>query len=307
VEGIDPVSHLLEGMGINGIIVENPQDLEDLMDKKNSYDWDYIDEKVLNLKNVEPNIKFYLDPTEEGVQLLSDIRAQVLGLKEKAQDGAFGLDVDFGRLHVEDQLVDDVDWKDNWKEYFKTARVTQRLVIKPSWEFYEKEKPEDLVIEIDPGMAFGTGTHATTSLCLELLEQYLKEGMDVLDVGCGSGILSIAAALLGAEHTLGIEIDPLAVQISRENVELNQLSHMVQIQQGDLTKGIDFIADLVVANLMADLVIMLSEDVARHLKKDGMYISSGILVEKKIKGCGFEIVEILEEDEWCAIAARYKG
>jgi len=191
--------------------------------------------------------------------------------------------------------------------------VTDKIVIKPSWEEYEKEKQDDLIIEIDPGMAFGTGTHATTSLCLKLIEKYLKKGDFVLDVGCGSGILSIASSLLGAEKTLGVDIDPIAVAISRENVELNKLSETVEIIEGDLAKGVFFKADIIAANLMADLVIMLTEDVAKHLKDNGIYISSGILLEKqfavaeKIRSCHFEIIEILEQDDWCAIAARYRG
>lgn len=312
-DGIEPVTNMLMGMGIEGIIVENPKDLEEFLDKKNSYDWDYIDDEVLKLKDVEPNLKFYLEATEDGAKLLDQIKIKAMMLKSKEYEGVFGLDITLGRLYVENKLVDDEDWKDNWKEYFKTARITEKIVIKPSWEEYKKEKEDDLVIEIDPGMAFGTGTHATTSLCLKLLEKHLKKEDFVLDVGCGSGILSIAAALLGAEKTLGIEIDPIAVAISRENIDLNNLLDKVEIQEGDLTKGIDFKGDIVVANLMADLVIMLTEDVARHLKAGGIYISSGILIEKqaqvvkKMISCHFEIVEILEQDDWCAIAARYKG
>ena len=188
--------------------------------------------------------------------------------------------------------------------------MTEKIVIKPSWEEYEKENQDDLIIEIDPGMAFGTGTHATTSLCLKLIEKYLKKGDFVLDVGCGSGILSIASSLLGAEKTLGVDIDPTAVAIAKENVELNKLRESVDIIVGDLAKGVHFEADIIVANLMADLVIMLTEDVAKHLKENGIYISSGILIEKqfavveKLRSCHFEIIEILEQDGWCAIAAR---
>lgn len=313
IDGIDPVMNMLMGMGIEGIIIENPKDLEEFLDKKNAYDWDYVDDEVMKLKDVEPNLKFYLETTEEGIKLLDDIKIKTMMLKSKEYEGVFGLELSLGRLYVESKLVDDEDWKDNWKEYFKPARVTDRIVIKPSWEDYAKEKVDDLIIEIDPGMAFGTGTHATTSLCLKLLEKHLKKGDAVLDVGCGSGILAIASALLGAEKTLGIEIDPIAVAISKENVDLNKLVQKIEIQEGDLTKGIDFKGDMVVANLMADLVIMLSEDVAKHLKQEGIYISSGILIEKqaqvveKISRSGFEIIEILEQDGWCAIAARYRG
>lgn len=312
VEGLELVTTMLKEMGIEGIIIENPKDLEDFLDKKNSYDWDYIDDKVMELKDVEPNIKFYLEPTKKGYKQLDAIKTKVLLLKSKEYEGVFGHDISLGRMFVEHKLVDDEEWKENWKEFFKTVRATEKIIIKPSWEQYTKEKQDDLIIEIDPGMAFGTGTHATTSLCLRLIEKYLKKDDYFLDVGCGSGILSIASALLGAKKTLGVDIDPIAVAISKENVELNKLSQVVEIIEGDLAKGICFKADMIAANLMADLVMMLTEDVAKHLKQDGIYISSGILIEKqfavveKIKNCKFEIMEILEQDGWCAIAAKYK-
>ena len=216
-----------------------------------------------------------------------------------------------GRLQVCVNDVRDEDWQDNWKEYFKPEKITDRIVIKPSWESYKKQSEDEIIIEIDPGAAFGTGKHPTTTMCIKALEKYVEPGKSsVLDVGCGSGILSVAAALLGAGDVLGVDIDPVAVTVAGENAEINGLSDKIKIAEGDLTKGIDYQADIVVANLMADLVIMLSKDVRRHLKKGGYYISSGILEEKKdivakaIKKCGFEIVEILCENEWVAIVAR---
>ncbi|MBQ9708236.1 MAG: 50S ribosomal protein L11 methyltransferase, partial [Firmicutes bacterium] len=219
-------------------------------------------------------------------------------------------------------------WKDKWKEYFHPTKITDRLVVKPSWEDYSPAAG-DLVIEIDPGMAFGTGTHETTSLCMKLLEKYMGAsaadkdkksedvkgsaegwGLKVLDVGCGSGILSIAAARLGAGDVLGVEIDEDAVLVARENVELNGCSEGVKVIQGDLTKGIDYKADIIVANLMADLVMMLAGSAKAHLAPGGIFISSGILTDKEeivssaIVEAGFEIVEVAEDGEWCAIAAR---
>lgn len=161
-------------------------------------------------------------------------------------------------------------------------------------------------------MAFGTGTHETTSLCMKLMEKYLGEHPEekkILDVGCGSGILSICGALLGSREILGIEIDEDAVRVAHENVEENHVEDSVKVMQGDLTKGVDFKADVIVANLMADLVMLLSEDARKHLTEDGIFISSGILVEKEemvsaaIREAGFRIIEIAEDGEWCAIAA----
>ena len=185
-------------------------------------------------------------------------------------------------------------------------------MVKPSWEEYRAE-PDDLVIEIDPGMAFGTGTHETTSLCMKLMEKYFGEfgeNVKVLDVGCGSGILSIAASLLGAGEVLGVEIDKDAVQVARENVQLNKCDDNVRVIEGDLTKGIDFKGDIIVANLMADLVMMLSKSAREHLEDGGIFISSGILADKEkvvseaITDAGFTIEEVMVDGEWCAIAAR---
>ena len=243
---------------------------------------------------------------------MQDLKIEVMKLKDSEIEGRFGSEADLGRLYAEDNIVDDNDWKDKWKEFFKPSRVTDRIVVKPTWEDYQKEGDE-LVLEIDPGMAFGTGTHETTSLCMKLMEKYLGDDAaerKVLDVGCGSGILSIAAALLGCRKVLGVEIDEDAVRVAAENTEKNSVGDRVRIQQGDLAKGIDFTADIVVANLMADLVVMLTPDVKNHLAENGVFISSGILVEKEdavteaIRNEGFEIIEIAEDGEWCAIACR---
>lgn len=307
-EGLDPLTCILMDMGIAGFTIEDASDFEEFLNKKNTYDWDYVDESLMYLANVESNITFYLEDTKGNYDLLNQIRNKVMELKkiEISCDDY----VNFGRLLVDSKIVNDEDWNDNWKEYFKPTKITDKIVIKPSWENYVTNNKSDIIIEIDPGMAFGTGTHATTSLCIKLLEKYIEEKDIVLDVGCGSGILTMTAALLGAKQVKGIDIDPVAVDVAKKNLQLNNLSKNTEVFEGDLTKGLSFKADIVVANLMADLVIMLSEDVSKHLKGKSIYISSGILIEKKemvvevIKKCGFQILEIFEEDDWCAIAAQ---
>lgn len=308
-EGIEPVISALLEIGLTDTVVEDPADIAELLQKKNDYDWDYIDPSVLRLQEKQPKVTVFVDDDAAGRKKIEDIQVAVEALKIKAEAGIFGKDVDLGPLSVELTVEDDRQWKDNWKAFFHPRRIGARLVVKPTWEDYAAE-PGDLVIAIDPGMAFGTGTHETTSLCLRLMETYLQPGETVLDVGCGSGILSVAGALLGASAVLGVEIDPVAVEVARENLQRNGVSDVARVQIGDLTEGVDMQADVVVANLMADLVKRLSGDVAKHLRKGGRYISSGILVEKRdevaaaIRACGFEIVEIKEDGMWCAIVAR---
>ncbi len=311
--GLEPVTALLEEAGIFGVAVEDPEEIRRLLEKKNPYDWDYVDPSVLALQNREPSIRFYLDDTEEGRKQLEEIRIRMMLLKGSEYEGRLQEGATLGRMYLADRLVDDSQWQDTWKEYFRPVKVTDRLVIRPGWEMYEPEGPDELVLSIDPGMAFGTGAHATTVLCLELLEKYMEPGDAVLDIGCGSGILSIAAALLEAGQVLGIELDPQAVAVAVENVALNGMSHRVEIREGDLTRGISCKADLLLSNLMADLVMLLSDAAASHLTERGIWISSGILTEKRdrvvshLKERGFRIVEVRERDEWCAIAAKAKG
>ncbi|MDD3167913.1 MAG: 50S ribosomal protein L11 methyltransferase [Eubacteriales bacterium] len=302
-EGIDPLICNLMDLGIAGFAIEDARDFLDLLNKKNSYDWDYIDESLMELEDIPASVAFYLEETGESERSLVLLEERLNELKSEDC-------INYGKLSLVRKHVEDSEWKDNWKEYFKPAKISDRIVIKPTWEEYNRTGDE-LVIEIDPGMAFGTGTHPTTSLCVKLLERYIEPGQDtVLDVGCGSGILAIASALLGAKAVLAVDIDPVAVEVSMENLERNQLSGKIRVMEGDLTKGLKETADIVVANLMADLVRMLSKDVAAHLKGKSIYISSGILIEKQeqvvsaIEECGFHILDIMEEGEWCAIVAQ---
>ena len=291
---IEPVTGLLLTMGIDETAVEDPSDLAGILSKEHGYEWDYIDDGVMTSSGAAPKITFYLDEGED----------------ERADSLARKIGAEFPETEITISTQDDSQWKDKWKEFFKPARITDCLVVKPTWETYQAALGEK-VIEIDPGMAFGTGTHETTSLCLKMIEKYMNTGDKVLDVGCGSGILSIGAALLGASEVLAVDIDPEAVKVSGENVALNNCQEKVSVQYGNLVDGIDFKANIVAANLMADLVMTLSSHVARHMTADGTYISSGILIEKEeqvakvISDCGFVIKEIMEDGMWCAIAAGF--
>ncbi len=309
--GTEAVTAALLRLGITDIAVDDPEDVKDIMEKKAGYEWDYIEEDVIAGLDREPVVSVYMEDTKENRRLADEVRAAVEELKRDRESGAYGGEADFGDLSVQVDYEDDEEWKDRWKEYFKPSAVSESIVVKPTWEEYHN--PGDkLVIEIDPGMAFGTGTHPTTAMCVRALEKYMKlsGAKKVLDVGCGSGILSVAAAKLGAEDVLGIDIDETAVQVAEENLRLNGVDGYARAARGDLTKGVDYKADIVAANLMADLVMMLSSDAACHMEENGYFISSGILIEKeaavkeKLISDGFSIAEINEEDEWCCIVAR---
>ena len=295
-EKLEYLVNELYAMDIFELAIEDPSDVDLLMNKKEAYEWDYIDAKLLQ-KSEYAKVHVYVSKDEAGLLTLSKIESI---LNEST----------FEDVKMSSKQVNEADWKDVWKEFFKPARITDKITIKPSWEEYKKVDENEMVINIDPGMAFGTGTHETTTLCIKLLEKY-AHSKSVLDVGTGSGILSIAAKKLGIESVLAVDIDDVCVEIAKENLKLNGICD-VSVIQGDLTKGLDVKVDFVVANLMADLVMFLAKSVKEHLNTDGVFISSGILIEKEeqvideLQKNGFEIIEILEQGEWCAIAARSK-
>ena len=306
-ERFDLLVSNLEDEGFDQLIIDNPQDAQEIIEHKDWYKYDYINTEITDNLDRWPTVSIYVPDDEDGMYQMNEIQECIWTLIRYLNDmGDHEAQYSF---NVNQQLVNDEDWLYKWQEYFKPTKVAERIVVKPTWEEYTADDDE-LVIEIDPGMAFGTGTHETTSMCLRALEQHVTPDTTVLDVGCGSGILAIGAALLGAKEALGIEIDTDAVEVAKSNVELNHLSDKITVQYGDLTKGVDYKADVVVANLMADLVIMLTPDVAKHLNEGGVYISSGILNEKEelvsdaITAAGFTIEEILHDGEWCCIVAE---
>jgi ribosomal protein L11 methyltransferase len=207
-------------------------------------------------------------------------------------------------------LVSEESWANEWKKYYRTVRVSERLTVKPVWEEYRPSSPDEQVIELDPGMAFGTGTHPTTMLCLKMIEKYVRPGMDVVDVGCGSGVLSVAAAKLGAARVLALDLDPLAVEKSGENIRLNGLEDRIEARQGDLLKGVCRTSDLIVANILAEIILKLVYDLPRVLMPGGVFIASGIIAEKAevvdraLRENGLVVLETVHQDGWVAIAAK---
>lgn len=221
----------------------------------------------------------------------------------------FGIDIGAGEIFTDN--VNEEDWANNWKKYYKPTKIGNSIVIKPEWEEYSPSEG-DLVIHMDPGMAFGTGNHETTSMCIENLEKYVSEKSTVFDIGCGSGILGIVASKLGAKNVVGIDIDEMAVKVANENIQKNNVQDIMTAIAGNMTDKIEegAKADIVVANIIADIIMKMSGDVRKLLKDDGIFISSGIILAKvdevleNLKDNGFEVVDVIKKGEWSCIVAK---
>ena len=232
---------------------------------------------------------------------IEDIAVQVN--ERLAELDGFGLET--GEIELTRQELAEEDWADNWKKYFEPARITHDLTIVPSWTDYEATTGEK-IIKLDPGMAFGTGTHPTTKMSLFALEQVLRGGETVLDVGTGSGVLSIASSLLGAKDIYAYDLDDVAVRVAQENIALNAGTENIHVAAGDLLKGVDIEADVIVANILADILVNLTDDAYRLLKDEGYLIMSGIISEKwnlvreSAEAAGFFLETHMIQGEWNA-------
>ena len=253
--GADIVSDVLMNAGAVGTAIEDRYDVTS--SKKSDGMWDMIDEDVLKHMSEDVLVKAYFKSDASAPETLHLVE-QKLGEIAKMDMG-----FDMGSLTLDTQGVREQDWAENWKKYYKPFRAGERLVIKPSWEAYEP-KAGDLVLELDPGMAFGTGTHETTFMCMEQLEKYVTPGCRAIDVGCGSGILGLAAAKLGAADVLAIDLDELAVKVAAENTEKNGLSNVVRVAHGDLLEKREEKADVIVANIIADVICYLCGPIPAH-------------------------------------------
>lgn len=308
-DGIDPVCGCLLGVGITGFAIRDAKDFEDFLNDKTG-NWDYIDDDLMNLRDCETCVTVYLPDNTQGADILSALRSEMLALGERDEEKKFG------RLAVELANVREEDWANNWKQYFKPLTVGEKLVIKPSWEDYG-ENDGRTILEIDPASSFGTGQHNTTRLCLELIEKNLKEGERVLDLGCGSGILSIAAVLLGAKEVTAVDVSQNSVETAKENAAKNNIpTEKYTAYCGDIISD-DTLAetigggfDLIAANIVADVLIAMSPLFEKFIKKGGTLILSGIITERAdevveaVKSKGYTMLELREKDGWAAVSFR---
>jgi len=294
-EAIEAVSNIFYEAGVAGVVIEDPKIF---LRSHDANEWDYVDIPE-DLDFEVAHVTGYLAEDSSLAERTQVIRDRINQLPN------YGLDI--GRGEVAVTTISEADWDEAWKKYYKPTHIGKKIVIKPSWEEYKPKAVEEVVIELDPGMAFGTGTHETTMLCLEILEDYMKRDFTVIDVGCGSGILSIACGKLGAKKVLAIDKDENAVKVARDNIKRNNLDKCIKAMKGDKLQGIDFKADIIVANIIADVVIDITKDVGLYLKDGGIFISSGIIKDRKLSVIealeknGFDLIQQFEKGEWVAL------
>lgn len=296
-EATEAVANIFHDLGASGVVIEDPELINTY---RRSGSWDYCDIPE-ELETEVVTIKAYLPVDEFLDDKLRVFEERINRLQEN--------NLDKGRGYIHCREVQEEDWASSWKEYFHPIRVSEHIVIKPSWEEYLPVE-NDIIIELDPGMAFGTGTHHTTAMCIRSLEDIIRPGHTVFDVGTGSGILAVAAAKLGATFVHAIDLDPVAVRVATENVVFNKVAATVKTIQGDLLTGVSGKADVIVANIIADIIIKMLPDVQNRLADTGVFIASGIISERlsdvtqALIQNEFVIDKVIEEGGWVAIVAN---
>ena len=305
-EGIELVCSKLTDIGVKGFAIRDAEDFKEFLENKNGQ-WDYIDKDLLGLTDCETCITVYIPLNDQGAEMLTAIKSMLSEMRANDTEKLYG------RLEAELTSIREEDWANNWKQYFKPFKVGEKLVIKPSWEDYDNADNR-VILEIDPASSFGTGKHHTTRLCLELLEKNLNKGDDLLDMGCGSGILSIGAMLLGAGSAVGVDIEENAAATALENAEKNHISPDVYktyygniLSDEKLASEIERKYDIITANIVADVIIAMKDYFVRYLKKGGMLIISGIIEERMdeviaaVESAGFSNPEPYVKEGWAAV------
>ena len=297
-EAVEPISGIFYSLDVKGVSIEDANDMK--IKEENKLCWDIADVNIFEFGKDAAVVRGYFNESQDMDETIKYIEDKIEDLK------SIGIDV--GKGLVTTKNVYQEDWATSWKKYYKPLRIGNKILIKPIWEEAEV-KEGDIVVELDPGMAFGTGTHETTSMCVELLEKYLKENHTVFDIGTGSGILSIVSSKLGAKNVVGVDLDKVAVESAKENVAFNKIEN-VEILHGDLVDVIEGTADIVVANIIAEVIVYLTSIIKPFVKENGYFITSGIIKDRKqdvldaLEKDGFKVIEITEKGEWVAIAAK---
>lgn len=301
-EAIEPISNILHEAGASGVVIEDPFELtkerEDQFGEIYQLNPDDYPEEGVIVKAYFPQNSF-LGETVEAIK--DSINHLIL----------YNIDIGMNKVTISE--VDEEEWSTSWKKFYHPVKISEKFTIVPTWEDYEPFSSDELIIELDPGMAFGTGTHPTTVMSIQALERSVKHGDNVIDVGTGSGVLSIAAAMLGAREVKAFDLDEVAVRSAKQNIKINKVNDVVSVTQNNLLDGVDdHCADVVVANILAEIILRLTEDAARVIKPGGTFIASGIIQPKKelvreaIVEAGFDITETFVMEDWVAIIAKRK-
>ncbi|HWJ76811.1 MAG TPA: 50S ribosomal protein L11 methyltransferase [Niallia sp.] len=298
-EAIEPISNILHEAGASGVVIEDPFELSKEREDQFGEIYqlnpdDYPEEGVL--------VKAYLPINSFLGETVEAIKENITNLV------SFNIDIGLNKVSIME--VHEEEWATAWKKYYHPVKISEKFTIVPTWENYQPVHTDELIIELDPGMAFGTGTHPTTVLCIQALERIVKKGDTVIDVGTGSGVLSIAAAMLGAKSVRALDLDEVAVKSARVNIKLNKVHEVTTVSQNNLLNGITEQADVIVANILAEVILRFTDDVSRLLNKDGYFIASGIILQKKeevkaaIIASGLEIIETVQMEDWVSITAK---
>ena len=300
-EGSDLISQILMDAGSTGTMIEDKNDVA--LNQRPEGQWDIIDEAIARRIGDDVKVTGYYEVDEKLRDRIMHIESELSRIR------ALDLGMDLGKLETRTHSVAEEDWTESWKKAFKPFRLGDHMVVKPSWETAET-RPGDHIIEIDPGMAFGTGTHETTGMCVRLVEKYVRPGDTAIDIGTGTGILAIAAAHMGARHVLATDLDAVAVRVARENVKINGFEGVIDVRCGDLLEVVDERADVVIANIIADVIIGLAAPAKPHVAEGGVFICSGIAVNRledvlsALNAAGYRVLDTLVQGEWAAVAAR---
>ncbi|KOO43868.1 50S ribosomal protein L11 methyltransferase [Priestia koreensis] len=298
-EAIEPISNILHEAGASGVVIEDPEDL--IKERENKFGeiyqlnpQDYPVEGVL--------VKAYLP--------INSFLGETVDAIKESINSLLVYNFDLGANVVTISEVHEEEWATAWKKYYNPVKISERFTIVPTWEDYEPVSTDELIIELDPGMAFGTGTHPTTVMSLQAIEKKVQPGDTVVDVGTGSGVLSIGAAQLGAKEVRAMDLDEVAVESARLNIKLNKVQDVVTVSQNNLLDNVEGPVDVVVANILAEIIVRFVEDAARILKPGGFFITSGIINKKKedvkqaLTDAGFLIQETTLMEDWVAIIAQ---
>ena len=304
--GLESVESALSALGIDSLVIEDEEDFRRFLEQNTQY-WDYVDEELNQAMTGKCRVTFYAEENEAGFGQVAAARIAMANLKKEHPE--------YAPLTMIIDDVEDADWENNWKAFYKPMEIGERLMVIPDWE--EADPKGRVALRLNPGLAFGTGGHATTRLCLTALERHVRPGMRMLDLGCGSGILSIAALLLGAESAFGCDIDDKAVDIAYENAALNGVGKdRYTVRAGDvlsdagLQKEIGAGYDIVAANIVADVIIALAPAIRRLMKEGGLFLASGIIdaraeeVREVLEAAGFAVEEANSSEGWFSFLCR---